>query len=253
MCQNKINSIEEAKLEIQKINPTIVINCAGATGKPNIDWCESHREETFFANVLLPVYLAKACKELNVKFVHLGSGCIYQGNNNNKGFSETDRPNFGGSFYSITKEVSESLLLDYDVLQLRLRMPIDSAPGPRNFITKITNYKKVINEQNSMTIIDDLLKSSEVLIANKRVGVYNVTNPGPMSHKEILELYKEIVDPKFTYETISLIELHKITKAERSNCILDTTKLSKEIQLPTLKERLTELLKEYAKTRATTK
>lgn len=246
MFEGKINSLEEAKKVIIKNNPEWVINCAGSTGRPNIDWCEDNKQATFEANVNLPLNIAKACKEVNVKMVHLGSGCVYQGNNNGKGFSEEDKPNFAGSFYSITKTLSESMLKDYDVLQLRLRMPIDSDPGPRNFITKITNYKQVINEKNSMTIIEDLLKAAEILMEREKTGIYNITNPGPMSHKEILDLYKEIVDSSFSYEIISLDELHKFTKAQRSNCILNTKKLEKEIKLPLLKERITEQLTKYS-------
>jgi hypothetical protein len=49
--------------------------------------------------------------------------------------------------------VVEDLIQQYDnVLQLRLRMPIDSnLQNPRNFIYKIANYAKVVNVPNSMT------------------------------------------------------------------------------------------------------
>jgi len=243
MCKNKINTYQDAKTEILKYSPEWVLNCAGATGRPNVDWCEDHRQETFDSNVVLPLNLAKACKDLKVKMLHLGSGCVYYGDNNGKGFSETDRSNFGGSFYSLTKALSEQLLLDYDVLQLRLRMPIDAEMGPRNFITKIIHYKKIINVKNSMTFVDDLFSVAKVLMERNKTGVFNVTNPGAMSHTEILELYKKYKDPTFKYEVITVDELNKMTKAQRSNCILNTEKLEKEIKIPALKTRIEEILK----------
>jgi dTDP-4-dehydrorhamnose reductase len=249
MCPFKINSEKDAADALKKYNPSALINCAGATGVPNVDWCEDHHTETFAANVTLPINIAKACQKANVKMIHLGSGCIYTGDNNKKGFSETDTPNFGGSFYSITKALSEKMLLEFDALQLRLRMPVDFEPSPRNFITKITNYKKVINELNSMSVVEDLLKASETLIEKNCSGIYNVTNPDPMKHKEILEMYKEIVNPNLEYELITMEELAKFTKAGRSNCVLNTEKLEKKIALPPLKKRIKEILQNYKETK----
>jgi dTDP-4-dehydrorhamnose reductase len=245
MSEKRIESKEDVLSEIQKYNPTVVINCAGRTGYPNVDWCEDHREETLTGNVLLPLEIAKACQEAGVKMVHLGSGCIYKGNNNGKGFSEEDRCNFGGSFYSLTKALSEQLLKDYDVLQLRIRMPVDSVPGPKNLITKLTKYDKVIDVENSITVVDDFVRIVKELIEKEKKGIYNVCNPGAIKHSEILEMYKEIVDPNFKYEMISVEELEKFTKAKRSNCVLNTKKLESEVEIKPAKERLKEIFKLY--------
>ena len=247
MSSKHINSLEEALEEIKEKSPEIVINCAGKTGRPNVDWCEDHKEETFDGNVLLPLYLAKACSELNKKLVHIGTGCVYAGDNNGLGFSEEDSPNFGGSFYSQTKMLSESLLKDFDTLQLRIRMPIDSSPGERNFITKITKYEKVIDIRNSMTVIDDLMQAGKILMDKNATGIYNIVNPDAMSHKEVLDMYKEIVDPNFEYKIISLEELKPLIKADRSNCVLNTDKLEKEYKIPKLRERLIDIMKQYKK------
>jgi len=241
-----IKSEQDVLQEIAKHQPDWIINCAGATGRPNIDWCENNKEKTFKSNVLMPLMIARACFEKKVKMLHLGSGCVYTGDNQGKGFSEDHAPNFGGSFYSKTKALSEDMLKDYNVLQLRLRMPIDNdLNSPRNFIRKILNYKKVINIENSMTIVDDLLKTAEYLMKKNKASIYNVVNPGPMSHKQILDLYKEFVDPKFKYTIISLDQLYEMTKAKRSNCVLNSKKLEKEIKLPTLKDQITKIFKDY--------
>ena len=245
LSAKRINSSKDALEEIKEKDPEFVINCAGKTGRPNVDWCEDHKEETFDGNVLLPLYIGQACKELGKKMVHIGTGCVYQGDNNGNGFCETDSPNFGGSFYSQSKMISESMLKDFDALQLRIRMPIDSSPGPRNFITKITKYEKVIDIKNSMTVIDDLLEAGKVLMEKNATGIYNIVNPDAMSHKEILDMYKEIVDPKFEYNIITLEELKPLIKADRSNCILSTSKLEKEYAIPSLKGRLVEIMQKY--------
>ena len=225
-----IGNIEKIRLILKEKNPEIIINCAGRTGRPNIDWCEfdGNKEETMYSNVTGPLVLAKACSENNIFMVHLGSGCIYQGDNNGKGFTEEDLPDLKNipSFYSLTKFISEYMLKQFPILQLRIRMPVDSVKSSRNFITKITNYEKVINEENSITVIDDLVKTAIELINRKKTGVYNVTNPGSITHKEILDKYKELVDKNFQYIIIDTKDLK--TKAGRSNCVLNTDKLKKE-------------------------
>lgn len=55
-------------------------------------------------------------------------------------------------------------------------------------------------------------------------GVYNFTNPGAISHNEVLTLFKKHVRPDFTWKNFTVEEQAKVIKAGRSNCELDTTK-----------------------------
>lgn len=223
-----IATSKEIKFLIAKYQPEIVINAIGKTGRPNVDWCQNHKEETFFSNVTIPAFIAEVCNDANIRMVHIGSGCIYEGineQNPEKGFRELDNPNFTGSFYSKTKIYSEQILSRYkNILQLRIRMPIDNRPGDRNLIDKLLKYNKVIDEQNSVTYIQDFLKIATELINRKETGIFNIVNQESIGHKEILLLYKQIVDPEFKMpKFIDINELYTI--AGRSNCILSTKKL----------------------------
>jgi dTDP-4-dehydrorhamnose reductase len=241
-----INDTAAVRLAIEKHRPHAVINCAAKTGKPNVDWCEDHKFETLDSNVRGPLNLLKVCQEMGQYWVQIGSGCIYQGDNDGQGWGEEDPANFHGSYYSKAKAWLNDMLADFDVLQLRLRMPLDSEPGPRNFITKIATYKNVISVPNSITVIDDLISAAQVLMERKATGIYNVANPGAIEHKEILTMYKEIVDPTHTYTPISLEQLSGITKAGRSNCVLSSRKLEEAgIHLPEIHGRVRELLVAY--------
>ena len=241
-----ITDYSAIKKEILEKNPEIILNCAGKTGRPNVDGCEDDKLGTLQSNVVGPLTLLKACQELNKYFVHVGSGCVYEGDNNGKGFSEEDVPNFYGSYYSKTKIWSQEALKDFDnVLILRLRMPILSYKDKRNFITKIVSYPKVINIANSMSILDDFLLAAKHLMENKKEGTWNMTNPGAITQKEILDMYKEIVDSTHTCEYISLEGLYTFTKAQRSNCVLNSDKLQKEFPLKPIKERIREILLDY--------
>jgi len=215
-----------AVLDAEK--PDVVINCAGKTGRPNVDWCEDHKEETIRANVLGPLVLNDECQKRGIYWVHISSGCIYQGDNGGKGFTEDDLPNFSGSFYSRTKTWSDQILKEFPVLIPRLRMPFDGSDHPRTLISKIRKYPTVLDVPNSLTYIPDFLETVRILIERRKTGIYNVVNPGLISPYAIMQMYKEIVDPAHTFEPLTLDHLSDVVKAGRSNCFLSTAKIEAE-------------------------
>ena len=113
--------------------------------------------ETIRANVIGCLNLADVARQKGIHMTYYGTGCIFHYDDEHpiggKGFSEEDVPNFTGSYYSHTKAIVEDLLKQYpNVLVLRIRMPIvGDLLYPRNFITKIIKYEKVVNIPNSMT------------------------------------------------------------------------------------------------------
>ncbi|KAI8008304.1 Trifunctional UDP-glucose 4,6-dehydratase/UDP-4-keto-6-deoxy-D-glucose 3,5-epimerase/UDP-4-keto-L-rhamnose-reductase RHM1 [Camellia lanceoleosa] len=232
--------------DIQNVKPTHVFNAAGVTGRPNVDWCESHKTETIRTNVAGTLNLADVCREHGLLMMNFATGCIFEYDaahpeGSGIGFKEEDKPNFIGSFYSKTKAMVEGLLKEYDnVCTLRVRMPISSdLNNPRNFITKISRYDKVVNIPNSMTILDELLPISVEMAKRNLRGIWNFTNPGVVSHNEILEMYKKYIDPDFKWVNFNLEEQAKVIVAPRSNNELDASKLKKEFpELLPIKESL---------------
>ncbi|TMW95371.1 hypothetical protein EJD97_008992 [Solanum chilense] len=218
-----------------RVKPTHVFNAAGVTGRPNVDWCESHKVETIRTNVAGTLTLADICREADILVMNFATGCIFEYDEKHPlgsgiGFKEEDKPNFTGSFYSKTKAMVEELLKEYNnVCTLRVRMPISSdLSNPRNFITKITRYDKVVNIPNSMTVLDELLPISIEMAKRNCRGIWNFTNPGVVSHNEILEMYRDYIDPKFKWQNFDLQEQAKVIVAPRSNNELDMTKLKNE-------------------------
>lgn len=250
----------DVRKALDEIKPDIVINAAGRTGKPNVDWCEDHKEETLRANVTGPLVLLNECMKRNIYLVHIGSGCIYDGDGpvhrsppeadeggGGKGFTEEDAPNFTGSFYSLSKAMSDQLLKPFPVLQLRIRMPFDGSRSPRNLLTKLVGYKKVLDRDNSITYMPDFFTALTTLVEKRATGIYNVVNPGPVSPYKIMMKYKELIDPKHTFERLELKDLPTVTKAARSNCILSGVKLAQEgIVMRHSDEAIREALEEFA-------
>merc|ERR1719310_1968510 len=246
----RLQEREKVRREISVSGATHVLNAAGVTGRPNVDWCESHRVETIRANVIGTLTLVDVAKQLGVHVTNFATGCIFHyddaiGKPENPPrdknlvstagpqsvFTEDDQANFYGSFYSLTKGYVENMLRSYDnVLTLRVRMPIDAdvCGNKRNFIYKIAHYDKVVNIPNSMTVLDELLPYSVELAIRGRTGIYNFTNPGAISHNQVLELYREYIDPDCTWKNFTLEEQAKVITAARSNNELDSSKLWKE-------------------------
>jgi len=230
-AESRLENREEVEKELDDIKPSHVLMAAGITGRPNIDWCEDNKPETIRTNVIGTLNIADLCYVKGIHCTVYATGCIFKYDETHPlgsgvGFVEDDKPNFDGSFYSQTKGYMEPLLRCYPTcLILRVRMPVSDDLIHRNFVTKIVKYERVVNIPNSMTILHELLPASLAMAQAGLTGVYNFTNPGVISHNEVLDLYIKYIDPTYTYTNFSLEEQAKVIKADRSNNELDTTKL----------------------------
>jgi len=234
--------------ELDRLRPEVVINCAGKTGTPNIDWCEEHRLETLRANVTGALVVLEQCLNRGIYLVQMSSGCIYAGDNGGAGFSEDDPPNYAGSFYSRTKAWADQICREFPVLTLRPRMPFDGTLSPRNLLMKIRKYSRLLTERNSITHLPDFLDVLDRLIQRRATGIYNVVNEGAISPFEIMTRYREIVDPAHQFEALPIEQLGEVARAGRSNCLLSTARLRAEgLQLPDVHQAVDRALHELAR------
>jgi dTDP-glucose 4,6-dehydratase len=259
----RVNSIEDVNKEIITVNPSHVVSFIGRThGKigekvyTTIDYLEQEGKllDNVRDNLFSPIILANLCSKQKIHYTYLGTGCIFKFDDEHpfgkeeNGFTESSLPNFYGSSYSIVKGFTDQLMTLYkdNVLNLRIRMPITGEKNGRNFITKIVNYEKVCSVPNSMSVLPELLPFVLDMMKNNNTGTINLTNPGLVSHNEILEMYKEIVDPTFTWKNFSQEEQRAILAADRSNNFLDTTKLEELYpEIKNIKDSVRECLVEY--------
>eukprot|EP00531_Pseudo-nitzschia_arenysensis_P019360 CAMPEP_0116143204 /NCGR_PEP_ID=MMETSP0329-20121206/15325_1 /TAXON_ID=697910 /ORGANISM="Pseudo-nitzschia arenysensis, Strain B593" /LENGTH=316 /DNA_ID=CAMNT_0003638507 /DNA_START=40 /DNA_END=990 /DNA_ORIENTATION=+ len=234
-AESRLQNREAVAKELDEYKPTHVLNAAGITGRPNIDWCETHKPDTIRTNVIGTLNLADLCLERGIHCTVYATGCIFVYDEKHPegsgiGFTEEDTPNFDGSFYSETKGYMEPMLKTYEnCLILRVRMPISDDLIHRSFVTKIVKYERVVNIPNSMTILTEMLPASFAMAKKGLTGVYNFTNPGVISHNQVLDLYTKYIDPTYTYKNFTLEEQAKILAAPRSNNELDTTKLLRDM------------------------
>lgn len=261
-----IEQLNELKQEIEYVKPTHIISFIGRThGKigdkhyTTIDYLEQDGKllENVRDNLYSPLVLALLCKSYNIHYTYLGTGCIFKFDEEHpfgeeiNGFTEEALPNFFGSSYSVMKGYTDQLMhfFDDNVLNLRIRMPITGEQNPRNFITKITTYDKICSIPNSMTVLPELLPIVLDLMAKNYTGTLNLTNPGLISHNEILGMFREIVDPLFEWENFTQEEQRKILASDRSNNYLDTTTLETLYpHVKNIKESIRDILYMYKET-----
>jgi UDP-glucose 4,6-dehydratase len=241
--------------------PAFVINAAGYTGKPNVDACELHKADTLQGNSLFPQTVAHACAAFGVPWGHVSSGCIYSGAKvlekgkirtekdftkpelhtlvkkspgKIHGFTEADTPNFSFrdqpcSFYSGTKALGEEAIAGIGNSYIwRLRIPFDEFDNARNYLSKVQRYAKVYDNVNSISHRADFVKAClDTWKLRAPFGIYNVTNPGFVTTRHVVEVIEKILKPKRRFEFWkSDGEFYKVAaKTPRSNCVMDVSKL----------------------------
>jgi dTDP-4-dehydrorhamnose reductase len=246
---------------LRERKPAFLINAAGYSGKPNVDACEQARADTLAGNTLLPQTIAHACLVTNTPWGHVSSGCIFSGakvvadrqtrverdlsrpalkelaeTNPDvlQGFTETDSPNFSFrdppcSFYSGTKALAEEAIVGIGRCYLwRLRIPFDEFDHPRNYLTKIQRYSKVYDNVNSISHRGDFVRACLDLWERRAsFGIYNVTNPGFVTTRQVVHLIETILRPSRPFEFWKDdAEFYRLAaKTPRANCILDVSKL----------------------------
>jgi UDP-glucose 4,6-dehydratase len=260
---------------IRKMRPEFVINAAGYAPNPNVDACESAREEVLCANTLLPQTVARACLMTNTPWGHVSSGSIYVGAKVAEwgrmrvekdlarpemrrlfagqpekffGFSEWDEPNFSFrhgpcNFYSGTKALAEEAIRGVGQNYIwRPRMFFNECDEPRNLLAKLQHYERVYDNVNSITHLDDFVRAClELWERQAPFGIYNVVNPGAVTTRRIVEMIQQILNPARRFEFWENDEefYRCQAKAPRSSCILDVSKLlSRGVRMRSVKEAL---------------
>lgn len=246
---------------LREKKPTFLINAAGYTGRPNVDACEIAKADTVAGCVLLPQTIAHACEVAGIPWGHVSSGCLYsgakviQGGKMRvekdmtrpdlraiiekspeciRGFTENDAPNFSFreppvSFYSGTKALGEEVIAGVGQnYSWRLRIPFDEYDGPRNYLSKVQRYPKVYDNLNSISHRGEFVRVCLDLWKRRApFGIYNITNPGFVTTRRVVEMVEEILRPARRFEFWeSDEEFYRVAaKTPRSNCVLDVSKL----------------------------
>ncbi len=237
---------------LKDMSASFLINCAGYTGKPNVDACELDKGNCLDGNSVLPGLIREVCSDLSIGWGHVSSGCIFGGERpGGGGWKEDDAPNFSFrkppcSFYSGTKALGEEVLgwreserdgdwpaWDHEDAPegyvWRLRIPFNEVDNPRNYLTKVQTYATLLEARNSLSQLEDFVTACWECVAKKvPYGIYNVTNPGSVTTSEVVETIKKlgVNDKQFQFFESEDDFMSKAAKTPRSNCVLDSARLA---------------------------
>ena len=227
--------------------PDVVLNAAGVVGKPNVDWCEDHVIRTAGGNTVLPIMLAQACAIKNVYLLHIGTGCVYYGYKEG-GWKPNDVAN-PEAVYTRTKYAADLVLSKLKNVGIaRIRMPIDSIPHPGNLIDKLASYESIVDVENSVTVVEDMIKVFRKMFEQKVEGIHHVVNPNVISHREIMSIYKTFINNDFVCNWIDERELVEkgLAKKRRSNNYLNSDSLGEHrIYMPNSYSAVVHALTKY--------
>ncbi|MFN7844212.1 MAG: SDR family oxidoreductase [Pirellula sp.] len=220
---------------IRQVDAEYLINCAGYTGKPNVDACEADKTECLNGNAILVGRIREACERANIPWGHVSSGCIFTGRNDlGAGFTETDPANFSFrtnncSFYSGTKALGEEILADCETCHIwRLRIPFNHVDSPRNYLSKLMRYSRLLEAENSLSHLDDFVRVCvDCWVKRVPFGIYNATNTGSVTTRQVADLIRKHLTPDKQYEFFKSEDefMQMAAIAPRSNCVLDNSKL----------------------------
>jgi dTDP-4-dehydrorhamnose reductase len=243
----------ELRALILKSKAKSLINCAGFTGKPNVDQAEILKKECLFGNAILPGIIAEECRVAGIEWAHLSSGCIYTGSKQGVGFTEKDVPNFdfrhnNCSWYSGTKALGEEILAsETNCFIWRIRIPFEEIDNPRNYLSKLCRYPRLLEAENSLTHLGEFIREAiGMMDRDLPKGIYNMTQPGSITTRQVVKILQESGilqhQPEFFRNEEEFMK--KAAQTPRSNCVLSAAKaLSLGCRLTPIHEKIREVCK----------
>lgn len=232
----RINNLEDLKRDLDTNHPTHVICCIGHSHEPGIagiDCLEGKLKANLYSNMMVPLTIITECSLRDIHVTYIGTGCIYSRDEIiSEPVKEEESPNFFGSEYSILKGALDTYIRNFfedKILNLRIRMPISKKKSDYELITKLLRYDKISMDVNSVSYLDELIPIAIKMLLNKEKGTFNFVNSGCISG--------EMIKPG------SIVGFKELgLKAERSNILLDNSKLLKKYNVRNIQECLPEVL-----------
>lgn len=233
----------EVTKTIEESDADIVVNFAAYT---NVDGAEKEKGEksgeVYTLNTLVPLWLTKACKATDKKLFHISTDYVFDGDQDDRSYTEDDQPKPVDSWYAQTKYFGEQSILESSYNKtaiIRIAYPysgvysrkLDIARVVVEKISKGEEYFGITDQKIKPTSVDDISKALSFLIEKDVLGIYHVA--GNYSPNEYITPYQfaqniaKSLDLNTTLiKPISFLELSRKRVAPRpQNTWLNTKKI----------------------------
>jgi dTDP-4-dehydrorhamnose reductase len=193
-CDLDLSDAAGCKSLLEKLAPEVVINCAAFNF---VDRAETEPQAAFAVNASAVHYLARACAQLRLRFVHFSSDYVFGADaSRNRPYGENDAPG-PLSVYGASKLAGEYLALAGCPGSLVIRTcglyGLHGKGGKRgNFIETML---RLAREGKRISVIGDQVCTPSYtadvaavvvdLIQKNESGIYHVTNTGSCSWHEL--------------------------------------------------------------------
>ena len=101
-------------------------------------------------------------------------------------------------FYSGCKALGEECLDGAEnCFAWRLRIPFNHVDSPRNYLSKLMRYERLLDVENSISQLDEFVSvATECWTRRVEYGIYNITNTGSMTTRQVAEMLNRHLVPE---------------------------------------------------------
>lgn len=231
------------KTIFDNIKPFACINCAAYTA---VDAAETDRENAFLANASGAATLARCCKALNVRFIHVSTDYVFDGKSQIP-YKEDVAVN-PLNVYGASKAKGETLVVEHYPDAIIVRTSWVYSEYGKNFVKTMIRLMeskpeiKVVNDQiGSPTYATDLAKAIMTIVksGSPQPGIYHYCNTGIISWFDFaVEIGKKIGSQCRIFPIPG--SAYPAPAARPAYGALDTKKIASQfhLQIPEWKESL---------------
>ena len=236
---NELNDYSNLKNDITNSHTSNIICAVEKSYGKNIystNYIEDKLDQNLKYNLEIPILVNNIANKLNIHCTHINNGCLYT-----KDYAkEEDNTDLHVSAHSTVCSLKVKLL--DNCLNLQFRYPVSGDFDPRCYLSKLTSYSKILNCDNSISVLPSLIPIMLKMINDKIIGSYNFVNNGNINSIDILLKYKYSIDSNCTIEEMTNEE-HNSIIGKRSNITVNNEKLNKFCDLYNTKNKINNITK----------
>jgi dTDP-4-dehydrorhamnose reductase len=242
-----ITKADDVERVLTVIHPDVVIHAAAL---PDIDYCETHPEETQKVNVEGTRNVMRGAVQIGAGLVHISTDAVFDGA---KGapYVESDATN-PISVYGRSKLAAEQVVKEYEKHWI-FRVSVLFGPGKENFVSKAIEqvragvvHKVASDQLGSATYTLDAGEKILEVVEAKAYGLYHLCNLGPCTRMDLAK--QAIVDAGLDPELVQGIPTESMSRPgpRVKYAVMEMTELrNRGFEAP---RRWQEALREYVKT-----